>query len=295
MKIHSDANVELLLSNYIHQKQKYLSTTAIVFFNLTNGQIIDRTDAYSKICEQYENFVVDVGMPKIHGEVIVSGTVLPENVIEAKDIEWRKYASIAVEVGEISKRALLLFREKDNEIKLQDKEFAKNIFEYHGERAFSNLANIEFTERDMDDPRRLKFAGTYGAEWLKEGLGTLPNDYDFAYNNVAAEYWQIGGAWKAGTHYAINGVGKNNDVSERHLEGYLPKVAIGVIAHRFKDSANNELIPANLNLDTIRFLPDVGIGIMIWHGVLKLDKDFDTIAAVLSENFVAQEEVSQHS
>lgn len=274
MKIYKSPTTDLFLCDYTFRAEGYRSVAPMVFFKLTTGTIIEAHQGLKAITEKFPTVILDSGMPKPNGEWSVYGDAIRSTL----DVD---HSLIEITVGSSQKTVLVDYTNKyklrlslDNNLDSQTRFFLykKTLSGYPTTKLIES-----FTDLALDDENRLPLAGSYDKEYLIKDWPNLPRDFNFAYNCVAPKDQRIEGYWHFGDYYSLTGVVPA--LYGLEVQGKLPSIDLKVYMHKFMEGDKQALMPATLNLDTIKFFPDVDVGVMIWHCVYKLEhKDsFDTL------------------
>jgi uncharacterized protein YjbI with pentapeptide repeats len=126
------------------------------------------------------------------------------------------------------------------------------------------------------EPRKNKH-GTFDQRWLERDAPGLAENVDWSLFNVAPEDQWLPDALQGGECYRLEGVHPELPV----IEGALPTAhARAFVLRQGKNADAAEEVP--LRMDTVWFLPDHGIGIVIYHGQTGIDdSDALDISAVM--------------
>lgn len=133
-------------------------------------------------------------------------------------------------------------------------------------------------------PRKGKF-GTYGKRWLQQEAPGFASDIDWTVFNLAPSDQWISSPFRGGETYRIEGMHPTKPI----IEGKLPTLAArAFILQRGKTAEQAAEVP--MRLDTVWFLPEHELGIVIYHGQTEItDSDALDVAAVM----VAYEQSAQ--
>lgn len=118
----------------------------------------------------------------------------------------------------------------------------------------------------QDHPDRIKFAGTYGKNYVEEYFPGYPGDFNVEFFNRAPRGQRVTQALTANTRFSLT----NLHPSRSKLEGYVPNFVARVF---FDESYENhrEFNELELSADTVWFFPEKEIGVLIFHGSRKTD------------------------
>ena len=129
---------------------------------------------------------------------------------------------------------------------------------------------------DPSRPARRRYAGTYGRRWQQNEAPSLPANLDLRFFQTApADQWHQG-PWRGDESYVLENLHPLSPV----IEGKLPGFAARAFARTKADGKVHEIAMA---LDTVWFMPDIQLGVAIFHGALDIaDCDALDIDAVLA-------------
>lgn len=134
-----------------------------------------------------------------------------------------------------------------------------------------------FGALDMRWAPRSRRHGTFDRRWLERDAPGLAENVDWSLFNVAPEDQWLAGHFEGGECYRLEGVSPEQAV----IEGRLPDAhARAFVLRQGRKPDAAEEVP--LRMDTVWFLPDHGIGAVIYHGQTGIDdSDALDIAAVM--------------
>jgi uncharacterized protein YjbI with pentapeptide repeats len=243
----------------------------------------------------------DLGVPKSHGEYLVIGDAFAP---EGKPITA---CHVRVRLGTLEK---LLFVSGDrrwvNGVPSQPVPFLSLPIRWnqaYGGPAFPSnpvgkghrplerdgvpwhaLPNVEDPRRPMrtlsDQPLPASFApldpswaaharkrGTYDRAWLETRFPGLADDFDWSFFNVSAPDQRQDGAFRGDEPLSL----ENMHPSQPSQRGQLPAVQGRCFVRRH--TADAELEPVELRLDTVWLFPKHERGVVVFHGMLEVSED----------------------
>jgi len=316
MKVFKDNNLSLILKPWGYGEKIYLHCGVIAGFHLVDdGRLFSEQEIWQQIPPLLGDTPLDVGMPKIRGEVIVTGSAYaphgePVAAMEAGFV-----------VGGLQKKILVFgdryFIKKTgggHEIS-RPKPFLKMPIDYS--RAFGGpdyplnpegkgkqpeeqfdgtsmlpLPNLEYENhlvtRPSDTPppaslspvpltcpQRYKKTGTYDDRWKRERWPYFPEDMDYSFFNVTPEDQQIKDFFQGTENYLLYGLHPEFPQIQGRLPGIRPKLFVYKQKKLGKDfsETNLEFREVKLKPDTIWFFPDLLLGIVIYHGSVRILDD----------------------
>ena len=130
----------------------------------------------------------------------------------------------------------------------------------------------------LDWPSRLKNLGAFDDKWFSECWPGLPNDFNFIYYNLAPPDQRLKGPGSRGRQDSdyFNGDEfvqvRGMHPEEHELLSKLPGLRLRLFVNR-RSAPESELETVNTNLDTVCLLPHFKLGVVIWHGIAKIDDD----------------------
>jgi uncharacterized protein YjbI with pentapeptide repeats len=281
----------------------YFVVSVLVFFSFEPGSpLLPEVELWQLAAAELPQAIVDLGMPKPRGEVLVTGSAFPVGGPGGA----QAVSAPRVTIGAVDKTLYVAGdRAWKDGVASDPVPFAEMPLTY--ERAFGGpgyamnptgkgaapvgsaeihpLPNIEdpaHLVRSPDDrprpagfgpyeltwPQRLSKAGTYDEAWQKERYPGFPADMDWALWNAAPEDQWIAGYFRGDEAFTL----EQMHPSRARIEGRLP----GVLARAFitQSTPGGEVfreIPTRL--DTVRLFPRAERGILIFHGTVEVAED----------------------
>jgi uncharacterized protein YjbI with pentapeptide repeats len=310
MKVFKPLNQSLLYKVFEDKKKCYLSVAILSFFpfDLTRG-LLSEIDLWKFAASELgKDAMLDMGMPKPKGEVLVVGTCfapggkpVPAYEVRLKigsidktlpvfgDRFWKRKAGVLKTISDP-----LPFTEMDirYENAFGGPDYKKNpLGKGHapgktnmGEKVHS-LPNIEdpgnlidspkkkpdpagFAPIDLTWPQRFDKVGTYDQKWLRERFPGLAEDIDWTFFNAAPEDQQIDGFFKGNEPFEIKGMHPEKVLIQANLPGFKSRCFINQKAER-----EEEFKEINTSLDTVWLFPHAEKGIVVYRGVAEVGTD----------------------
>jgi uncharacterized protein YjbI with pentapeptide repeats len=297
MKIIKPLRIGLIHRTYQFKKKNWFVVSPLLFFRLGTGELlVEHLQWPLALSGPGMTTGLDMGMPKINGEVLISGFAFApygKNVNE-QDIGF-KMSSIEKRIHVVGNREWK--KSGQDYIRSSAELFKKMPVSY--DRAFGGkeypenpegcgfecvkngdfrLPNIEritdpvneinntyypegFLPLNLSSPSQQKKAGTYNETWLKNDYPGYPSDINWELFNSAREDQRIKGYFTGGEEYEI----LNMHPQKQIIKGELPKLSCRVFIKKRNLEKYNfneiETFP-----DTIWFFPDKELGVMIFRG-----------------------------
>jgi uncharacterized protein YjbI with pentapeptide repeats len=132
-----------------------------------------------------------------------------------------------------------------------------------------------FGPLDITWPQRQSNVGTYDARWLEQEFPGFARDTDPSFFSVAQPDQRIEGFFRGDEEYVL----ENLHPARAVIRGRLPAVAARVLLRRI-DSRDTEDV--RTQLDTVVFLPEEDLGILVFRGLAIAEDDASDIACVLA-------------
>lgn len=308
MKVFKQKEHGLLVKTYAVANQQYFAPTVMLYFDLTAPDaLLTEQELWKEVQDELgDPPVLDLGMPKPYGEVIVTGACY------APRHEELQAAEVSFRVGERNK-VLNVFGDRywtAPGVITKPLPFAKmpiiwnNAF---GGKDFKNnplgkgidktitpggkdrvpLPNVEYPSRlvgSPDDrpapagfapldpmwPQRHKKTGTYDERWKRERWPNFPDDMDYSFFNVAPADQHISGYFEGDEGVEV--VGMHPDYQS--LQSQLPGARIRCFAtlrtdfkpFEEKEQYHEEFQEIGMHLDTVWLFPGILRGIAIYRG-----------------------------
>ncbi|MDR2199232.1 MAG: pentapeptide repeat-containing protein [Deltaproteobacteria bacterium] len=115
-----------------------------------------------------------------------------------------------------------------------------------------------------------KNSGSFGADWLQEAWPGFPADFDFSVFNLAQEPQRLKkGYFRGDEEFYLKGFLPDR----REARGRLPGKKARVVLRRELAEGGSSLSEIQCPLDTVWFFPSHGVGLLIWHGAVKVQTE----------------------
>lgn len=278
MKIYKKKEHSLLVKNFGIRNTLYLACTIVVFFDLNNPDVpLTEQELWKTIPDQLgQPGILDMGMPKPRGEVIITGSCMAPRGTK------RIASEVSFRVGNLKKRLDIFgdrfWNSKNGIMKVitdpqpfaempitYDNAFGGDEFENNplgkgiqpvktrDDRTFIPLPNIEhpdcligspsdrpepagFGPIDMMWPQRMKKQGTYDEKWKNERWPWFPDDMNYEFFNVAPADQFIDGYFTGNELIEIVNMHPDMPVIATHL----PRLRIRCFVTKKKDLRSKE-------------------------------------------------------
>jgi uncharacterized protein YjbI with pentapeptide repeats len=331
MKIYKKKEHSLLIKSFGIDQRLYLAVTVLVYFDLTApDDPLTEQDLWKTIPGQLgKTPILDQGMPKPRGEVLVSGSCFAPSgqTRTATQISWR--------VGNINK-LLYVFGNRywiarngvittmtnmepfsempvTYENAFGGKGFDLNpagngidgIIRPDGQTVI-RLPNIEDPRRlvvhpddrpepagfgplDMTWPQRMKKTGTYDDKWLQENWPWFPHDMNYEFFNCAPEDQYLAGFFTGKESLEV----KNMHPDFPVINSHLPPLRMRCFVTKRKDLKKNkeeELFQEiTTRIETLWLFPSILRGVVMYRGTTEI---LDEEYADILRIFIATERLA---
>ncbi len=308
MKILKDAPLSIMTKIFGYGGRYFLSATALLGFPLTSPEILlPEDELWSRAADSLSRGeVIDLGMPKPQGEVLVSGRCF------SHDGTPMEATTAAFSVGEIEKKLVVIGDRFwiDGASSRHSAPIPFTSMPLAWERSFGGphygpnpvgrgigaqkdkdgvtvypLPNLEdprhpvahpadrpapagFGPLGISWPDRLRNLGAFDDAWRQQAWPGFPADFDFSYFNVAPKDQQQKGFFRGDeTFYTLHMTEK-----EPRRQGCLPGLRVRLFAMR-KGTGDRRWLESKTGLDTVWLFPAVDLGVLIWHGTWETGDD----------------------
>lgn len=326
MKVIKPLQLSLVTRPFEYGGRAYLGFSIIAGVPLHGDlKVMQETELWQRVLPELgENGMLDAGIPKKHGEFLVTGSAHAPDGNPVESMRTR------IEIGDRVKE-LRVFGDRyfDGDHVTRPEPFDSMPIDW--QRAFGGegfkknplgkgmckietgphagrwpLPNIEDPERpyglkgqrpdpsgfgplDISWPQRMKMAGTHDEAWLKTRFPGFPDDIRWEYFNTALpDQWRKG-FWAGGERYRIEGM--HSDFPA--LEGEVPNLLTRCFFRLKQDQALHE---AKTALSTLWFLPGIELLVLIYQGSIGVGEydahDVETL--VLGAEFPEQSRTASH-
>ncbi|WP_159084495.1 DUF2169 family type VI secretion system accessory protein [Dongshaea marina] len=300
MRVVKNLQQGLLFTPFSLARQSRLAVTTLVAFELGEHEtLIDEQQLWNRAFEVLDGELLDAGLPKVRGEWLIKGAAYPGEKARSRvrvgagvadcnkvlDVygprQWLSngkasdplpFERIPLEwtyaVGGVAKDPILndplLEAEPSQDLLPASIFYPSHIQTLRKQK----IPAAGFAQLGMEDPARRQYLGTYDSHWLKNNWPGFPDDFDLRYFSVAPADQQLSGWVEPGSEYNLVNLHPERAEITGHLPTYRPRA---FIKHQVKDKEHfSEL---GLRCDTVWFLPDAGMGIMLYRGVMDVLDD----------------------
>ncbi|MEA1936195.1 MAG: DUF2169 domain-containing protein [Thermodesulfobacteriota bacterium] len=331
MKIFKKSDHSLLIKTFGIKDTLYLATTILIFFDLTSpDDPLTEQELWKAIPDELgQGGVLDMGMPKPRGEVLITGKCFAPRGTN------RPASEVSFRIGDLRK-SLNIFGDrfwkrtggvnvisdpqpfKEMGISWQNafggEGFDKNplgkgiasVLSPEGQTIIP-LPNIENPEHligspadqpepacfgpiDLMWPQRFKKQGTYDEKWQRERWPHFPDDMNYEFFNTAPEDQFIAGIFTGDETIEI----KNMHSDIQVINSHLPRIRVRCFVTKKKSlKAGHEedeiFQEATTHIDTIWLFPSILRGVVMYRGTTEV---LDDEYADVSRIFLASENMA---
>ncbi|WP_456324235.1 DUF2169 domain-containing protein [Desulfonauticus submarinus] len=313
MRVIKDIHHGLLLNRFEIENKYYLVISILIFFDFDKPNCPLSEQEMWKFVQSYlgKEAILDSGMPKIKGEIIVYGSCFPPE-------GTAKVSTVGFGIKGIRKKLAVFgdrFWERKGGISIISeprpfkempitwdrafggKEYKMNplgkgidpVILPNGREIFP-LPNLEdpdhligspgdrpnpicFAPIDMMWPQRFKKQGTYDKKWLRERWPFYPEDMDWSFFNCASEDQQRDGFFRGGEEFFI----ENMHPERPKIVSQIPALRQKCFVNKLKELDNPEgetlFQEVENKIDTLILFPHALKGIALWRGTVEVLDD----------------------
>ncbi len=329
VKIYKKNHHSLFIKPFGIGNKIYCTLTVFIYFDLMSpDDPLSEQELWKTIPEQLKPVpVLDVGMAKPHGEVIVTGSCFSPRGTT------RQASMVSVAVGKM-KKELAVFGDRYWKMGitgltsiLDPMPFYEMPVMWHnafGGREFADnptgkgidpaiavvggslipLPNVEYLDEliaepsdkpqpagfsplDMMCPARQNKTGTYDDQWLKERWPYFPDDMNYEFFNCAPEDQYIEGFFTGGE--AIEIINMNPDI--QRISSHIPKLRIRcfVTKKEAPKSATELFQDVSTRIDTVWLFPSILRGVVMYRGTTEIfDEEYEDVLRI----FISTEQMA---
>ncbi len=310
MKVFKPFNQGLLYKVFEEEKKCYLSVAilSLFSFDLTQGLLCEIDLWKFAASELGKDAMLDMGMPKPKGEVLIVGKCLapggkpvPAYEVRLKigsidktlpvfgDRFWKRKAGVLKTISDP-----LPFAEMDISYAnaFGGPKYRKNpLGKGHAPvktdtgKVIHPLPNIEdprnlidspkkkpdpagFAPIDLTWPQRMEKVGTYDQKWLRERFPGFAADMDRTFFNAAPEDQQIQGFFKGDEPFEITGMHPEKPLIQANLPGFKSRCFINQ-----KTEEGGQFREIDTRMDTVWLFPHAEKGITVHRGIAEVKTD----------------------
>ena len=292
-------------------RKQHFVPTIFVFFDLSNETVLlPEIEMWPMLAEALGAEVPDEGMPKSNGELLLNANAYVPGGAPASAVVVR------AQVGAIDK-TLAVSGDRYWE-RTSAPPFPFRMLPLRWEHAFGGegfaanpvgkgarpiqttkgalhpLPNIEdprrlvrgpkdtptpagFSAIDFTWPQRASKAGTYDAKWLKDCYPGFPPDTDWSMFNAAPDDQRLQGFFAGGEPFTL----ENLHPEKPTIRGRLPTLRARCFVQQ-KTPTGDVLHDVPMRLETVRLLPHLERGVLVFRGVVEVqDDEADDVTHVL--------------
>jgi len=315
MKIMKKDEQSLLIKVFGVKDKYYLAASVIIYFDLNDpDKPLTEQDLWTMLPEQLgQGFVLDQGMPKPRGEVLVTGPCF------APRGQTRNASRVSFRVGKLGK-ALSVFGDRywkniaGGAFRISDPvPFSEMPIAY--DRAFGGpgfeknpmgrgitpvigpdgstrvpLPNIEYPNRligspgdrtepagfgplDLMWPQRFKKQGTYDDKWQRERWPHFPEDMNYEFFNMAPEDQFIGGFFAGNESIEIANMHPDIPLIQSRLPRVRMRCFILKRTSLKPDEKEEVFLEVSSHIDTVWLFPSILRGVAIYRGTAEVLDD----------------------
>ncbi len=291
MKVFKDNNLSLILKPWGYGRKTYLHCGVIAGFHLLESEnLFSEQEIWQQLPPVLGEIPLDVGMPKIRGEVLLTGSAYAPGKKPVQAME------VCLQVAGLKKKILVFgdrfwIKKLAGYERTEPRPFLKMPLDYS--RAFGGegydpnpdgrgkgpveqedgtqmwpLPNLEdpgsliaspsdtpepvsFYPIPLTFPQRFKKTGTYDDRWKRERWPYFPEDMDYSFFNLASVDQQIKGFFQGDENYLLQGFHPEHPVIKGKLPGIRPKLFV------YKQKKlGDDFSEQNLEFSEVKLKPD---------------------------------------
>ena len=305
MEVLSPLQTGILHQTYSYFGRNYLCVSVLWAFRLTDGIPQLQTDMWKALAPALKDgHTFERGMPKERGEWLCIGS------FHAPDEEPVRQGTVSIRVGTSQKKLLVSgprswragvptraepittlpasYREAFGGPGFSANPAGKG-YAVDPDSGAQPLPCLEYPDQavtspsstpapgslegtDIGWPHRQRLAGTYDDNYLRTRMPGLPDDVDWrVFNEAAADQWIQGFFTGSETFEIIN-----MHPEMPRIKGSLPGVRARAFLRRRKgagESASAPIVEPTLSLDTVWFMPDADLGVLVHRGSIHVEED----------------------
>jgi uncharacterized protein YjbI with pentapeptide repeats len=302
MKILKPQKLGLLTRCFEHERRAFLGVAILALHNFSHA-LASEMDMWKFLPEELgKDAVVDTGIPKSCGELLVTGSAFQPGG------EPRPGSMVRVKVGKVDKTLYVIGnRYWQRRSPTEPEPFTQMPITWEnafGGEGYSRnplgkgiapiktehgpahpLPNVELPgmliqskkERpepaglgpiDLMWPQRFSKAGTHDTQWLKERFPGFARDMDWSIFNIAPQDQHQREPFRGDESFLIDGM----HPEKPRLEGHLPGMATRCFVNQ-RTNGSDTFCEIVMRLTTVWFFPHAERYLLIFHGTHKIDED----------------------
>lgn len=121
---------------------------------------------------------------------------------------------------------------------------------------------------DIMSPVRQQHVGTYDDVWLKTRYPGYPEDFHWAFFNVAPEDQRVAGFFKGGESFAVHNMHPDEPVVEGRIPEYIGRAFV-----QFQEDKPETLHEVKTKIDTLILFPNQKRVAILYRGVIEVQED----------------------
>ncbi|MCJ8501785.1 DUF2169 family type VI secretion system accessory protein [Desulfatitalea alkaliphila] len=312
MKVVKPLKLGILHRSFEYRSRCFWAPTVLAFFDFEDGQapkLSTEIDMWTFCADELgKAAVVDEGMPKERGEVLVHGAFhapggqpVPAGRVRLRlggidktlfvfgDRHWRRNFHLVADISAPvpATRIPITYANAFGGPRFKANPLGKGLppETEAGAGAAIALPNVEHPDhllgslRDRPEPagfapldpmwpQRYHKCGTYDEQWYRERFPGLADDIDWTFFNTAPEDQQIEGFFNGDEPFLIEGMHPRM----QRIEGRLPDLRPRCFINR-RGQGEQTFEEVSLQLDTLWLFPHAQRGILVYHGLVPSDSD----------------------
>ncbi|WP_437970338.1 DUF2169 domain-containing protein [Sorangium sp. So ce260] len=304
----------------------YLSVTILAFFSFgPEAALLSEVDLWKfTAAELGKDAVLDMGMPKPRGELLISGRAHPREgrapacAVRARlgavdktlyvigDRTWRRgvptepepftampivweraFGGPGFAPNPVGKGAQPVETETGEIHPLPNIELPKPLITSPSDRP----APAGFGPIDLMWPQRFARMGTYDQRWLKERFPGFAEDTDLGVFNAAPEDQQVEGFFRGDEPMVLENMHPEKPV----IEAALPGIATRAFINR-KCGEVETFSEIAMHLETVHLFPHAERGVLLFRGIALVDEDdaADVLQIVIGAETLGEPRAVEH-
>ncbi|ANW22860.1 hypothetical protein BA953_00825 [Vibrio coralliilyticus] len=292
MRVIKELNQSILTAPFAIADKQLLSVTTTVAFTLGEQEaVISEQQMWNLLMQELGDEVFDAGMPKTNGEWLVKGHAYsyaePRSHVRVgaglagvnKELDvhgprsWQNGEASSPEPFEAMPISWLQAYGGEEcaenpygqaQLRPASVNYPGDIQQYFDQ----TITPASLLPLHAHHPRRFKQLGTYDNHWFLDYWPGFPADFNPKYFNVAASDQQFSGWIPDGAPYYLVNLHPEKPQIKGELPTYRPRAFV------LHDKDDKELFTeVELNRDTVWFIPDVDLGVVVFHGAIEVEDD----------------------
>lgn len=304
----------------------YLSVTILALFSLgPPAALLSEVDLWKLVAAELgKDAVLDMGMPKPRGELLISGRAYPRGgpapacAVRARlgavdktlyaigDRSWRRgvptepepftempiaweraFGGPGFPLNPVGKGAQPIETDTGELHPLPNIELPEPLITSPSDKP----APAGFGPIDLMWPQRFARMGTYDQKWLKERFPGFAEDTDLGLFNAAPEDQQIEGFFRGDEPMVLENLHPDRPV----IEAALPGIAARAFINR-KAGDGERFSEVPMRLETVHLFPHAERGVLLFRGIALVDEDdaADVLQIVIGAEALGDPRPAEH-